>query len=144
VDGDGVIGAFDNCRTISNVDQADADSDGAGDVCDNCLNVQNGPLASPLSLVPQCDSDSDGFGNVCDGDLNGDGFVSGSTDNAIFFRSLEQYFVPPADSRADMNCDGSVSGIGDGVLYLGTLRSFFPGPSGYACAGTIPCTAPTP
>lgn len=34
-DGDGVLGALDNCPEIANKDQADADNDGLGDACDD-------------------------------------------------------------------------------------------------------------
>ena len=34
-DGDGVPDTADNCRDAANVDQADADGDGTGDVCDD-------------------------------------------------------------------------------------------------------------
>ncbi len=33
-DGDGIIDGFDNCAFVFNPDQADADGDGSGDVCD--------------------------------------------------------------------------------------------------------------
>ena len=37
-DGDEISDLEDNCRYSPNVDQADADSDGRGDVCDICPN----------------------------------------------------------------------------------------------------------
>jgi hypothetical protein len=141
VDGDGVFDAYDNCAAVANVDQADGDGDGVGDVCDNCLNIQNGPLASPYSPAPQCDTDSDGYGNLCDGDLNGDGFTVGVTDNSIWITSLNQLFIPPANPSADMNCDGFVS-VADAPFYIDAMTHFIPGPSGYACAGSVPCPAP--
>ncbi len=53
-DGDGIADGADNCPTTANTDQADANSDGVGDVCDLC----NGDDAS---------GDTDGDG-VCDSD----------------------------------------------------------------------------
>lgn len=41
-DGDGVINSNDNCPTIKNPDQADADNDGIGDLCDDCYNYPAG------------------------------------------------------------------------------------------------------
>ena len=54
----------DNCQHVFNWDQADADSDGVGDVCDNCPNDAN---------ADQIDTDADGVGDVCDSDDDGDG-----------------------------------------------------------------------
>ena len=36
IDGDGVPDGDDNCRSVSNPDQADSDGDGEGDACDAC------------------------------------------------------------------------------------------------------------
>jgi len=47
----------DNCKWISNTNQADGDSDGKGDVCDNCPTLPN---------ADQADRDFDGIGDVCD------------------------------------------------------------------------------
>ena len=51
-DGDGVCGDVDNCPNASNPDQANADGDSAGDICDGC------PSHSPQTA--DSDSDSDG------------------------------------------------------------------------------------
>ncbi len=56
-DGDGVGDVCDNCPDVYNPDQADADGDGVGDVCDNCPDVHN---------ADQADADGDGVGDVCD------------------------------------------------------------------------------
>ncbi len=71
-DSDGIGDVCDNCPDDSNPDQLDNDLDGIGNACDNCINMPN---------PNQSDSDSDGFGNACDNvcmtssDYNGDGVV---------------------------------------------------------------------
>ena len=89
---------------------------------DNCTEVPN---------ADQRDTDLDGYGNACDADLNNDGvvdFLDLGLLKAVFFTD---------DADADLNGDGSVD-----FLDLGLMKSGFfqpPGPSGLACAGTIPC-----
>ena len=80
-DEDGVVNADDNCPAVANEDQADADEDGVGDLCDddfvpvededadgdgitdaddNCMDDSN---------ANQADEDEDGVGDVCDEDF---------------------------------------------------------------------------
>lgn len=49
-DGDGVSDGQDNCRGISNPDQADTDGDDSGDACDACSNVG---AARVIDIKPQ-------------------------------------------------------------------------------------------
>jgi hypothetical protein len=47
-DGDGIADASDNCPETANANQADADEDGTGDVCDSDNGGDNRPLTFPL------------------------------------------------------------------------------------------------
>ncbi len=106
----------------------DADGDGVPDVSDNCTLIAN---------QTQLDSDSDGYGNICDPDLNNSGTVTTAD-----FGLLRSVLGRPASfsaaaAAADLNGSGTVTTADFGLLRarLGVA----PGPSGLACAGTIPC-----
>ncbi len=100
----------------------DADGDGTPDAIDNCLNVANS----------QIDPDLDGYGNLCDADFDQDGDI----DMADF-----DYFSGCTIPVCDLSENGIIGDLDD----FGAFSSMFggaPGPSGLACAGTVPCMAP--
>ncbi len=122
-------GNEDNCPTVPNANQSDADSDGAGDVCDpcpydpqddidsdgSCGNVDNCPI---IANPGQEDADSDGSGNVCDpcpsdplDDGDGDGFCA-DVDNCPAIHNPDQQDLD-SDGTGDP-CDDDVDG--DGIL----------------------------
>jgi hypothetical protein len=80
-DSDGVLDSEDNCPTMANKDQADADKDGTGDVCDPCPNdaedkciIDTDEDGTPdvndncpaIANKDQVDADKDGLGDLCD------------------------------------------------------------------------------
>lgn len=76
-DGDGVANVDDNCPTVPNPDQADADADQLGDACDPC----------PLGPESGIDADGDGIDDACDAcprgpnhDEDGDGIFDACDD----------------------------------------------------------------
>ncbi|KGJ93356.1 PHB depolymerase family esterase [Colwellia psychrerythraea] len=86
-DNDTIIDSADNCPNISNVDQADNDNDGLGNVCDATPNgdspdgesdMDNDGIIDSVDNCPnisnnnQADNDNDGLGNVCDSTPDGD------------------------------------------------------------------------
>ncbi len=101
----------------------DSDGDGTPDAIDNCLNVAN----------TQVDPDLDGYGNRCDGDFDQDG----DTDQDDF----NYYSSCTIDPACDLDEDGSIGGLDEFGIMV-SLIGAPPGPSGLACAGSVPCTAP--
>jgi hypothetical protein len=84
-DKDGWGDVCDNCKVIPNEDQTDVDADDVGDPCDNCPNSPN---------TDQLDSDQDGSGNACDpcprdaeNDADADGFCA-DVDRCADFNDL--------------------------------------------------------
>ncbi len=134
-DGDTVADADDNCPTVANTDQADADSDGIGDACeadtdgdgviddnDNCVSVAN---------TDQADADSDGIGDACEADTDGDGVID-DNDNCPSVANADQ---ADADADGDGNvCDSNayvptvdtaaLDATGDEGTTLGTSGAF--------------------
>lgn len=144
-DGDGFANASDNCPLTNNPTQADTDTDLRGNACDNCSSAANMlagtvPNSSPVVNKAQLDSDSDGYGNACDADLNNSGGTT-ATDYSIL-RSVigKLYNFSTNAAKSDLNASGSVTATDYSILRsrIGTA----PGPSGLACAGTVPCVSP--
>ena len=69
-DGDGVLDTTDNCKTVANPDQADADTDGIGNACDSDTDgdgVANTTDNCPVVYNPnQADGNANGIGDACD------------------------------------------------------------------------------
>jgi hypothetical protein len=115
-DGDGVPDESDNCPSVANADQADADEDFLGDACDACPsdalndadadgvcgNVDNCPS---VSNGDQVNGDGDALGDACDAcpndaanDADADG-VCGNVDNC-----------PSVANTNQANADGDAFG----------------------------------
>ena len=130
-DGDGVGDACDVCPQDADPGQPDADADAIGDACDNCTNVPN---------PDQFDASADGIGRACDTDYSNDGFVL-----APDFVALSVAFgSSTGDAEYDPDLDSDASGsIGapDFVL-LSTQFGGPPGPGKPNCDGTVPVQLP--
>ena len=112
----------------------ETDLDGVECSSDNCLFVNNGPLAGACSA--QEDGDMDGYGVACDTDFNN----NGATDAADLGAMLTAVVTVSPAVVTDLNCNGAADTSDLGKVLLDTIVSQLPGPSGLACAGTLPCS----
>lgn len=136
LDLDGVADAADNCPSVFNPDQSDANGDGLGDACDpdgdglahpddNCTTVANVDQSDQdgdglgdvcdncpaISNPDQLDSDNDGIGDSCDLDLDNDG-VANEIDNCPLIPNAGQEDFD-LDGLGDA-CDDCSDTDGDG------------------------------
>jgi hypothetical protein len=122
----------------------DNDSDGTVNPLDMCSNVPHSNVPVPCGL----DTDNDGYGNGCDGDLNNDSLVNGADFSSAGANNdfLDCFLsgADPAMRGCDHNCDTLINGAD--FSSAGPLNDFLDfflsgqlGPSGLACAGTVPC-----
>jgi hypothetical protein len=107
----------------------DIDRDDIPDSTDNCV----------ISANPQqLDPDLDGYGNRCDADFDQDGDTDQDDTDFLSFNCTGG--TPPP--VCDLDEDGIAGNLADFGIFASLLGAP-PGPSGLACAGTVPCTAPT-
>jgi len=102
-DGDGVLDETDNCPLISNADQADTDSDAAGDACDD--DDDNDGVSDNEELLAGT--------NPKDPDTDSDGLDDGDERN-LGTDPLS------ADSDSDLLTDGEEAGLGTNPLLQDT------------------------
>ena len=130
-DTDGVGDVCDNCPNLANTNQEDTDNDGPGDVCDNCPNTPN---PDQLDTYPPGSNDC-GDACECEGNFDGDDDVDG-TDAASFKADFGRSgFNDPCESadpcNGDCECDVDVDGT-DAALFKSDFgRSSFNNPCPY-------------
>jgi hypothetical protein len=107
---------------------ADCDLDSVANAVDNC---------SLLANATQLDSDGDGYGNACDAELNNSALVT-TADFGLLRSVLNQTAASsPMAAAADLSGSGTVTTADFAILR--PLLNTAPGPSGYVCAGIVPC-----
>jgi hypothetical protein len=119
-----VVFAIHNAGDAGPIDEDD--TDGIPDPVDNCVLVPN---------ADQGDSDLDGYGNPCDSDYDNNALVAGG--DFLTFQTDFNTSAPTYNEQVDQDCNGLVAG-GDFLTFQANFNQP-PGPSGLACAGTVPC-----
>ncbi|MBU8934059.1 MAG: hypothetical protein KOO62_08620 [candidate division Zixibacteria bacterium] len=122
-DGDEVCDIGDNCPTIYNPTQADADNDGIGDICDECVDTDGDGFGDPgypantcaldncpdIPNIRQHDFDGDGLGDPCDDCTDSDGDGYGDPD--AMFNTCDDDNCPTTSNPDQLDVDDD--GIGD-------------------------------
>jgi len=113
----------------------DGDLDGVVCEIDNCAVVPNGPNLATYFCDAQEDGDADGYGNPCDTDLDNDG--AASLADLVLMNAAQKAIS--TELVFDIDCDGAASLFDLVIVNADQKVIALPGPSGLACAGTIPC-----
>ncbi len=102
---DGVCDDFDNCPTVANPTQSDADADGIGDACDPCTDTDGDGFGNPGYSFNTCADDNcpDNYNTDQSLDTDGDG-IADACDNC-------PYVSNPGQEDSNGTNDGD--GIGD-------------------------------
>lgn len=158
-DEDGILDASDNCPSVPNHDQADADRDHIGDACDVNPDTPDASHVASVSTLPpgtpdadhdgipdasdncptvpnqeQADLDGDHVGDACDADLDGDSVPQIGEVGAF----LDNCPVTPNMDQTDTDHDG----IGDECQYR--LASASTGGQGPVATPVASAPASTP
>jgi len=127
-DGDGIINADDNCPAAANPDQADADNDDIGDVCDACPNYPN-PNGQPcLATIYDIKTGQYDAGAMV---MVSGVLVTGvSSDNKAFFVQVaadDTAYTGPDHSGIEVyiGSSGMQPTVGDKVSISGAVANFF-------------------
>jgi hypothetical protein len=118
-----------DCTSASDLlEETDQDGDLVPDGEDNCVALAN---------ADQRDTNLDGYGNLCDLDINDDGVIGGPDFRIVLGLFGAEEGEPAYDPDVDMDGDGAIGAS----EFSAVLNQFggVSGPSGLACAGTIPC-----